>query len=90
MGHDFATRLLSDVMWNTMLVCAPIVLLTLVAGVVVSILQAVTQVQDVTLSFVPKIIVAGVALLFFGQWMLRRVLWFASNAWASIPSLFGG
>lgn len=88
MGNDFATHLLADVLWNAMLICAPIVLLTLLAGVVVSILQAVTQVQDITLSFVPKIIIAGIALLVFGPWMLRRLVWFSSNALASIPSLF--
>jgi flagellar biosynthesis protein FliQ len=87
MGNDFATHLLADVLWNAALICAPIVLLTLAAGVVVSLLQAVTQVQDVTLSFVPKIIVAGIALVAFGPWMLRRLVWFSSNAIASISGM---
>jgi flagellar biosynthesis protein FliQ len=87
MGNDFAMHLLADVLWNAIVVCAPFVLLTLATGLVVSILQAITQIQDATLSFVPKIIVAGLTLVAFGPWMLRRLVSFSTNAINGIANM---
>jgi len=88
MSNDFATRLLADVLWNALLICAPVALLCLATGVIVSILQAVTQVQDATLNFVPKTIVAAVSLAAFGPWMLRRLVSFTAALFSAIPNLF--
>jgi len=51
-------------------------------------LQVVTQVQEMSLTFVPKLLTAGIALIFFGPWMLRTLSQFTTRLWSQIPSLF--
>ncbi|MBT8225269.1 MAG: flagellar biosynthesis protein FliQ [Dactylosporangium sp.] len=69
---------------------APMLLTALVVGFVVSLFQSVTQVQDATLSFVPKVVAIGVALLFMGNWMLHEMLSFTTQLYGQIPELIGG
>jgi flagellar biosynthetic protein FliQ len=88
MASDFALKLFSDLLLNTLLVCGPVLLLTLVVGLLVSVFQVITQIQDASLTFVPKIIAAVAALVIFGPWMLRKLLLYASNLIASIPNQF--
>ncbi|HEX6362344.1 MAG TPA: flagellar biosynthetic protein FliQ [Albitalea sp.] len=87
MHGDLALRMLADMLWTGLLVCLPVLGLTLLAGLAVSVLQVVTQVQEMSLTFVPKLLVAGVALVLFGPWMLRTLAAFATRLWSSIPSL---
>lgn len=63
----------------------PILLLSLVVGVIVSLFQAVTQIQEQTLTFVPKIIILVVALVVLGPWMLHTIVGFTSGLFASLP-----
>jgi flagellar biosynthetic protein FliQ len=79
---DLATRTL----WVTLLVSAPILGLGLAVGVAVSIFQAVTQIQEMTLTFIPKVIAIFLAILIFGKWMILILLNFTSNLWTNIPS----
>ena len=69
---------------------APVLIVALVVGFTVSLLQSVTQLQDVTLSFVPKLVAVGVALLVFGRWMLAELTSFTSQLYADIPELVRG
>lgn len=69
---------------------APILLTALVVGFAVSLLQSITQVQEVTLSFVPKAIAVAVALLISGHWMISEMVAFTNELFARIPSLLGG
>jgi flagellar biosynthetic protein FliQ len=62
--------------------------LTLLVGLIVSILQVVTQVQDMSLTFIPKILSAIIALTVFGPWMLHRLLNYASGLISNIPNYF--
>ena len=87
-NSDVVLQLASQLLWNALLVSAPILGLTLVVGVLVSVLQVVTQVQDMSLSFVPKIVSAIVALTVFGPWMLRTLLAYATNLISNIPNYF--
>lgn len=70
MDSDFAIRLLTEMLIATVKVSAPILLATLAIGLVVSIVQVVTQVQEMTLTFVPKLIVVVVVCITLGSWML--------------------
>ncbi len=81
-------QLASQLLWNTLLISAPVLGLTLLVGLIVSVLQVVTQVQDMSLSFVPKIVSAIIALTVFGPWMLRTLLSYATNLIANIPNYF--
>lgn len=66
---------------------APVLAATLVIGLIVSIIQAVTQIQEMTLAFVPKILGVFLVLALFGPWMMNTMLTFTSNLFASLPSL---
>nr|WP_297430392.1 flagellar biosynthetic protein FliQ [uncultured Actinotalea sp.] len=70
--------------------CAPILITALVVGFAVSLLQSITQVQEVTLSFVPKAVAVGVALLVAGHWMISETVAFTTELYGRIPSLLGG
>jgi len=66
---------------------APLIIASLVTGVLVSILLAATQVQEFTLTFVPKIVAVAVAALAFGPWMLRVLVQYAQQTLAGIGSV---
>ena len=66
---------------------APILLVSLVIGLAVSIFQSVTQVQEATLSFVPQVVGVAVTVLFAGHWMLAQVVEFSRQLFAQLPAL---
>ena len=70
---------------TTLFVAMPILLLGLAIGLAISIFQAVTQIQEMTLTFVPKIVVVLLGLLFFSSWMLQHMLTFAIGTFEQIP-----
>jgi flagellar biosynthesis protein FliQ len=88
MRSDLALQLVGELLWNAVLISAPLLGLTLLVGLVVSVLQAVTQVQEMSLSFVPKLIVAVATLVLFGPWMLKKLTLFASTLITNIPAYF--
>ena len=68
---------------------ATLLIPALVVGFAVSLFQAVTQLQDSTLAFVPKIIAVGIALLLAGNWMLQELISFTQLAFGMLPTLLG-
>ena len=70
--------------------CAPVLITALVVGFTVSLLQSVTQIQEVTLSFVPKALAAALALVVCGHWMISELVSFTHDLFASVPTLVGG
>ena len=66
---------------------APVLLTALGVGFAISLFQSVTQIQEATLSFVPKAIAIGAALLLTGNWMLREMMTFTTQLFEKIPSL---
>ena len=68
----------------------PLLLVGLVVGLVVSVFQAITQIQEQSLSFIPKIIATAVVLVVAGPWMMNQLLSYTENLFRSIPSLVGG
>lgn len=77
---------MGELLWNAVLISAPLLGLTLAVGLIVSVFQAVTQVQEMSLTFVPKLLVAVGTLVLFGPWMLKKLLLFASNLIGNIPA----
>jgi len=77
MTQDFALQLLKDVLLTTALVAAPVLLAILLVGLLISILQVATQVQEMTLTFMPKLAVTVITLMVFGGWMLVTLKHFA-------------
>jgi flagellar biosynthetic protein FliQ len=77
---DVALQLLGDMLLAALLITAPVLVPVMIVGLVISVLQVITQVQEVSLTFVPKIITAFVAIVVFGPWMLHKLLAFATGA----------
>ncbi|MES2093295.1 MAG: flagellar biosynthesis protein FliQ [Actinomycetota bacterium] len=69
---------------------APILVTALVVGFAISLLQSITQIQEVTLSFVPKAIAVSLALLVSGQWMISELVTFTQGLFERLPSLLSG
>lgn len=88
MHADLALRMLGDLFWTGMLVCLPVLGLTMLVGLLVSVLQVVTQIQEMSLTFVPKLVTAAVSLLVFGPWILRTLTAFSTRLWSGIPDMF--
>ena len=88
MHADLALRMLGDLFWTGMLVCLPVLGLTMLVGLLVSVLQVVTQVQEMSLTFIPKLVTAAVSLVVFGPWILRTLTAFSTRLWSGIPDMF--
>ena len=76
-----------DAMEVTLMVAAPILLIVLIIGLVVSIFQAATQINEATLSFIPKLVGVFVALVFAGPWMLTTLVDYMHAVFSTLPSL---
>ena len=67
--------------------CAPILIMSLAVGLAVSLFQSVTQIQEVTLTFVPKLIGVGLVLMLGGHWMLAELIGFTNHLFDMVPRL---
>ncbi|QGZ62660.1 flagellar biosynthesis protein FliQ [Paraburkholderia acidisoli] len=74
-------------MYVALLMAAPLLLVSLVVGLAVSLFQAATQINETTLSFIPKLIAIAVTLVIAGPWMLTTMLDYMHNMFTSIPAL---
>jgi flagellar biosynthesis protein FliQ len=72
-------------MWVTLQIALPILGASLVVGLLVSVFQAVTQLQEPTLTFIPKILAVVVVIVVAGPWMMNSLLGFTIDLWAGIP-----
>lgn len=85
MGIETATGLVAECINLLLILCLPTVGAALLVGLVISILQAVTQIQEQTLTFVPKMIVVFMMLVFTFPWMGARMVELCHYLWANIP-----
>jgi flagellar biosynthetic protein FliQ len=69
---------------------APVLITALVVGFAISLMQSITQIQEITLSFVPKAVAVALALLICGHWMIAESIAFTNQMFEKIPSLLGG
>lgn len=79
----------NSALYLIMYLSAPLLLAALATGFIVSVLQAATQIQEQTLSFIPKLVAIVVALMVMGPWMLQLWLTFTHDLFMSIPDLIG-
>jgi flagellar biosynthetic protein FliQ len=89
MTPESVLTIASDSLSVTALLAAPILLVTLVTGVLIGVLQAATQINEMTLSFIPKLLALVVTLLVTGPWMLQVLTSYTRNLFASIPGMLG-
>ena len=88
MHADLALGMLGDLFWTGMLICLPVLGLTMLVGLLVSVMQVVTQVQEMSLTFIPKLATAAISLVVFGPWILRTLTAFSTRLWSGIPDMF--
>jgi flagellar biosynthesis protein FliQ len=89
MTDTMVIHLAAQTMWITAKLGAPILLTALFIGFGISLLQTLTQIQEVTLSFVPKIVGVGLAVLISGNWMMHELVTFTTSMYELIPTLVG-
>jgi flagellar biosynthetic protein FliQ len=79
-------ELMQHGMWLLLQLSAPVLLLSLVVGLLISVFQAVTQINEMTLTFIPKAVTVFVALVFFGPWMVTITLEFMQQLMLNLPT----
>jgi len=87
MGTDFVLGIAYQTLKVILLVSSPMLLAGLISGILISIFQAVTQIQEMTLTFVPKILAVFLATIIFGPWILRTLLDFTIYIFSEIPTM---
>jgi len=85
MTPEFVTGFLIEALKTAILLVSPVLVFGLVAGLMMSMFQAATSIQEMTLIFIPKMLAVGLALLIFFPWMLRVITDFTHNLISSIP-----
>ena len=89
MNQDVVVSLTMDAISVAMKVALPMLMAGLVVGPVVSVFQAVTQIQEQTLAFIPKVVALVAVIAIFGPWMLGQIEAYTTALWASIPDMVG-
>jgi flagellar biosynthesis protein FliQ len=87
MTPEMVTTIGQQALWVTMLLAAPLLLSALAVGLLVGMFQAATQINEMTMSFIPKLLVLVVALVISGPWMLGVIINYTQQLMAQIPSL---
>ena len=87
MTEQFVTYLFREAFYTTLVVSAPMLILSLVVGLVISVFQAATSIQEFTLTFVPKIIAVAVVTVLTLPWMMETMVSFTVNLFNQIPGL---
>ena len=86
MGIESVTAIGRSALEMALVLAGPVLLFGLVAGLVVGVLQAMTQVHEITLTFIPKLVASVLALLLFGPWMLTRLVSWTTVLFQSLPA----
>ena len=89
MGADSVLELSTQALELALRVALPLLLVGLVVGLAVSVFQAVTQIQEQTLAFIPKVVALAAVLLLLGPWMLNQLLAYTADLWGGIPNIVG-
>lgn len=87
MSSDQALQLIQQLLWTSFVIAAPVLFATLFVGLVISAFQVVTQLQEMSLIYVPKLICASVVIALLAPWMLGRIVRFATSLFNSIATL---
>ena len=87
MTEDFIVNLFREAFYTLMIISGPTLLVSLIVGLVLSVFQAATSIQEITLTFVPKMIVMAVVIVLTLPWILEVMISFTTNLFMQIPSL---
>ncbi|MTT32265.1 flagellar biosynthesis protein FliQ [Terrilactibacillus sp. BCM23-1] len=84
MSSEMILSIAEKGVYTVLMVCGPLLAISLIVGLIVSVIQATTQIQEQTLAFVPKIVAVLLGLIIFGPWMLSKMLTFTQNIFANL------
>jgi len=87
MDLQYVISLGRSAIYTTLIVAAPMLIFSLIIGLIIAILQAITQIHEMTLTFIPKIISVALALIVFLPWMINTILSFTTQLYNTIPML---
>jgi flagellar biosynthetic protein FliQ len=87
MNSDTVMSMTYMAMKVALIMAGPILLVTLVVGLVISIFQAATQINEMTLSFIPKLLAVGIALVLLGPWLITTMVDYMQSLFSQIPGL---
>lgn len=87
MKLDLALFLSEDMLWQALIIAAPLLGISMLVGLLVSLFQVVTQIQEMTLTFIPKMIAMVVVIFLLGPWMLGHITEYTTTLYQSIPDL---
>ena len=86
MTEDIVLSIAKDAIWTTVLLAAPLLLAALLVGLVVSIIQAITQINEATLTFIPKMLAIVVVLIVLAPWMTQMITSYTTELFTSLPT----
>ncbi|MDG6777646.1 flagellar biosynthesis protein FliQ [Thiomicrorhabdus sp. zzn3] len=89
MQQDMVLSLGQKMLEVTAMLAGPLLIPALIIGLLVGMFQAATQINEMTLSFIPKLAIVGIALVIFGPWMLTTLISFTRELYENIPALIG-
>ncbi|CAN2251708.1 MULTISPECIES: flagellar biosynthesis protein FliQ [Bacillus] len=89
MSSEFVISMAEKAVYVTLMISGPLLAIALLVGLIVSIFQATTQIQEQTLAFIPKIVAVLLALIFFGPWMLSIILSFTTELFSNLNRFAG-
>jgi len=87
MSEEFIVHLFREAFYTALLISAPVLLSSLLVGLLISVFQAATSVQEFTLTFVPKVVVVAIVLVLMLPWMIDTMVAFTQGMFQQIPSL---
>ena len=83
MTEEAVLDITSEALWTIMIVSAPLLIISLIVGLIVSIFQAITSIQEQTLTFIPKLIAIFIGIMLFGSFIINTVVGFMEELWGS-------
>lgn len=89
MNEETVIKIAESGIYTVLMVSGPLILIALVVGLIISIIQATTQIQEQTIAFVPKIVAVLVGIIIFGPWMLNQMLSYANEIFSNLTRFVG-
>jgi flagellar biosynthesis protein FliQ len=88
MTADLALDLGTQMIWTALKLAAPVLFIAMAVGLVISVFQVITQIQEISLTFVPKMVAVAMTIIVLGPWMLSTVVQFSRGLIGNIPNYF--
>ena len=89
MTEQLVIDITREVLWTIIKTAAPILIISLVVGLIISLFQTITSIQEQTLTFVPKVICVFIGLMIFGSWMLNNIITLINHLWTDFGAYVG-